>query len=101
MLKSSSLVPPTGKYVSTEMRTSIGHCWPEIFPATLDHVRRTRQRFGGALDIVGTGGVDAPDKALALLDAGATAVGYFTGFITRGPLLARRICEHLLARRGG
>ena len=74
---------------------------PEIFPATLDHVRRTRQRFGGALDIVGTGGVDAPDKALALLDAGATAVGYFTGFITRGPLLARRICEHLLARRGG
>ena len=74
---------------------------PEIFPATLDHVRRTRQRFGGALDIVGTGGVDAPDKALALLDAGATAVGYFTGFITRGPLLARRICERLLARRGG
>jgi dihydroorotate dehydrogenase subfamily 1 len=72
---------------------------PEIFPATLDHVRRTRQRFGAALDIIGTGGVDDPDKALALLDAGATAVGYFTGFITRGPLLARRICERLLAAR--
>jgi dihydroorotate dehydrogenase subfamily 1 len=74
---------------------------PEIFPATLDHVRRTRQRFGAALDIIGTGGVDAPDKALALLDAGATAVGYFTGFITQGPLLARHICERLLARRRG
>jgi dihydroorotate dehydrogenase len=40
--------------------------------------------------------VDAPDKAMALLTEGATAVGYFTGFVTRGPLLARRILERLL-----
>lgn len=72
---------------------------PEIFPATLDNVRRTRQRFGGAIDIVGTGGVDEPAKALALLDAGATAVGYFTGLITRGPYLARQILERLVERR--
>lgn len=71
---------------------------PEIFPATLEHLRATRKRFGDALDIIATGGVDAPDKALALLDEGATAVGYFTGFITRGPLLARRIVDALLAR---
>jgi dihydroorotate dehydrogenase len=71
---------------------------PDIFPATLDNVRRTRQRFGAAIDIVGTGGVDTTDKALALLDAGATAVAYFTGFITQGPLLARRILERLLER---
>jgi dihydroorotate dehydrogenase len=71
---------------------------PEIFPATLANVRRTRAKFGDRLELVATGGVDAPDKARALLDAGATAVGYFTGFITRGPLLARRILEALLAR---
>ena len=61
-------------------------------------MRRTRARFGAALEIIGTGGVDAPAKAQALLDAGANAVGYFTGFITRGPILARRILETL--RRG-
>jgi dihydroorotate dehydrogenase len=72
---------------------------PEIFPATLEHLRATRKRFGDALDIIATGGVDSPDKALALLDEGATAVGYFTGFITRGPILARRILDALLARR--
>ena len=72
---------------------------PEIFPATLDQVRRTRMRFGETLDIIGTGGVDSPEKALALLEAGATAVGYFTGFITRGPILARRTLEHLLRVR--
>jgi dihydroorotate dehydrogenase len=69
---------------------------PEIFPATLANVRRTRKRFGDALEIIATGGVDAPDKAAALLAEGARAVGYFTGFVTRGPLLARRILEHLL-----
>ena len=58
---------------------------PEIFPATLDNVRRTRKRFGDALEIIGTGGVDSPDKAVALLEAGARAVSYFTGFITQGP----------------
>jgi dihydroorotate dehydrogenase len=74
---------------------------PEIFPATLEHVRRTRARFGAALDIIGTGGVDTPQKALALLEAGATAVGYFTGFITRGPMLARRMLEAVLRERTG
>jgi dihydroorotate dehydrogenase subfamily 1 len=72
---------------------------PEIFPATLANLQRTRARFGHDVDIIAVGGVDSPDKALALLDAGATAVGYFTGFITRGPILARLILERLLARR--
>ncbi len=72
---------------------------PEIFPATLEHLKRTRERFGTALDVIATGGVDSPDKALALLRAGATAVGYFTGFITQGPLLTRRILERLRAER--
>jgi dihydroorotate dehydrogenase len=74
---------------------------PEIFPATLDNVRRTRARFGAGLDVIATGGVDAPDKALALLEAGATAVGYFTAFVTRGPALARLILESLRRRCRG
>jgi len=72
---------------------------PEIFPATLANLRRTRARFGDALEIIATGGVDAPDKAVALLREGATAIGCFTGFITRGPTLARRILDAILATR--
>jgi dihydroorotate dehydrogenase len=72
---------------------------PEIFAATLDNLRRTRKRFGDALEIIATGGVDSPDKAAALLAEGARAVGYFTGFITRGPMLARRILERLVRGR--
>ena len=73
---------------------------PALFRTTLDNVRRLRDRFGPALQIIATGGIDAPDKARAALGAGATACGYFTGFITRGPMLARLILDGLLASRG-
>lgn len=69
---------------------------PALFPATLDNVRRTRQRFGSRFGLIATGGIDAPDKARRLLDEGADALGYFTGFITRGPILARLILERVL-----
>src|SRR5215470_12143585 len=70
---------------------------PDIFPATLENVRRTRRTFGAELEIIATGGVDEPEKAWQLLQEGANAVGYFTGFITRGPILARQILERILA----
>ncbi|MFQ5897007.1 MAG: dihydroorotate dehydrogenase [Candidatus Methylomirabilia bacterium] len=69
---------------------------PELFPRTVENVRQLRARFGDQLEIIGTGGVNDPEKALALLRAGATACGYFTGFITRGPILARLILDRLL-----
>ncbi|OGL14629.1 MAG: hypothetical protein A3K12_14620 [Candidatus Rokubacteria bacterium RIFCSPLOWO2_12_FULL_71_19] len=70
---------------------------PALFPATLENVRRLRARFGAGLEIIATGGIDTPEKARLLVQAGATACAYFTGFITRGPLLARRILDGLLA----
>ena len=72
---------------------------PDLFPTTLDNIRRTRRAFGRELEIIATGGVDSPDKAWQLMHAGANAIGYFTGFITRGPILARLILERILAER--
>jgi dihydroorotate dehydrogenase len=72
---------------------------PDLFPATLENLRRTRRVFGRELEIIATGGIDTPDKAWQLLDEGANAIGYFTGFITRGPILARQILERLLTSR--
>ncbi|MBI1735821.1 MAG: hypothetical protein HYR51_11665 [Candidatus Rokubacteria bacterium] len=71
---------------------------PELFATTRANVARTRARFGREIEIIATGGVDSPEKALALLREGATAVGIFTGFITRGPILVRRILDALLER---
>ena len=68
---------------------------PALFATTLENVRRVRQRFGGRLEIIATGGIDSPESARLALAAGATACGLFTGFITRGPLLPRRILDAL------
>ena len=72
---------------------------PALFARTLENVRRLREKFGDSIEIIATGGIDAPDKAQQVLQAGATACGYFTGFITRGPLLARRILDALVKAR--
>jgi dihydroorotate dehydrogenase len=72
---------------------------PDLFPATLENLRRTRRAFGRDLEIIATGGIDTPEKAWQLVHEGANAVGYFTGFITRGPILARQILERLLVDR--
>jgi dihydroorotate dehydrogenase len=69
---------------------------PALFARTLENVRRLREKFGDGIEVIATGGIDAPEKALQALQAGATACGYFTGFITRGPLLARRILDALV-----
>jgi dihydroorotate dehydrogenase (NAD+) catalytic subunit len=72
---------------------------PALFATTLENVRRVRERFGDRLELIATGGIDSPARARQALDAGATACGIFTGFITRGPLLPRRILDALLADR--
>jgi len=72
---------------------------PAIFPAMLENVRSLRARFGQALQIIATGGIHSPETARQALAAGADACGYFTAFITEGPLLARRILESLAADR--
>jgi dihydroorotate dehydrogenase len=69
---------------------------PALFETTLDNVRRLRDRFGAGLEIIACGGIDEPRKACQALAAGANACAYFTGFITRGPILARLILDALL-----
>ena len=69
---------------------------PSLFPGVLAEIRALRRILGPRLALVATGGIDSPDRALAALEAGADAVGYFTAFITRGPTLPRRIGEAIL-----
>ena len=43
------------------------------------------------LPIIGVGGIHSPDDALRMLDAGASLVQVYTGFIYQGPALVRAI----------
>jgi len=53
------------------------------------------QHLGGALPVIGVGGVMGPKEAREKLDAGAILVQVFTGLIYAGPGLAKEILGHI------
>jgi dihydroorotate dehydrogenase len=57
----------------------------------LDVVTFVAKETGGTLPIIGVGGLHTPEDALRMLDAGASLVQLYTGFIYRGPGLVRAI----------
>ncbi len=57
----------------------------------LEVVTFVAKETNGTLPIIGVGGVHTPDDALRMLDAGASLVQLYTGFIYRGPGLVRAI----------
>lgn len=57
----------------------------------LEVIRFVAKETGGRLPIIGVGGIHSADDALRMLDAGASLVQLYTGFIYQGPGLARAI----------
>ena len=51
------------------------------------------EHLGGALPVIGVGGIMGPEDARAKLDAGATLVQVYTGMIYEGPGLVKRILK--------
>ena len=49
-----------------------------------------------AFPIIGVGGIHSPEDAVEKLDAGASLIQIYTGFIYEGPGLAKEICEKLI-----
>lgn len=52
----------------------------------------------GKLPIIGVGGIDSPEAAGEKLDAGASMVQLYTGWVYRGPFFARELAKALKAR---
>jgi dihydroorotate dehydrogenase len=72
---------------------------PVLRPRALDVVARLRGRVGPEMTLIGVGGITTPEDARQFLDAGATLLQGFTGFIYEGPFWARRIHRGLKGRK--
>jgi dihydroorotate dehydrogenase len=64
-------------------------------------IARIRELSGGALPIIGVGGILGPEDARAKLDAGATLVQIYTGLVYEGPGLVKHILEGLACAGSG
>jgi dihydroorotate dehydrogenase len=61
----------------------------------LELVKYVHTKSEGKLPIIGVGGIMSPEQAKAMLDAGASLVEIYTGFIYEGPALVKNIIKHL------
>lgn len=61
-------------------------------------LRRLRARVGDRLVLVGVGGIETADDVWERLEAGATLVQGYTGFIYAGPFWCRTLHKNLSAR---
>ncbi len=66
-----------------------------LFERSTAILRRTRELAGPEMTLIGVGGVDGPETALAKIKAGANAVQLYTALVYRGPGLIRRIRDGL------
>jgi dihydroorotate dehydrogenase len=70
---------------------------PPLRARALEVVRRVRARLGPAPVVIGVGGVEGPEDAMALVRAGANLVQMYTGFIYGGPGAPGRIVRGMAA----
>jgi dihydroorotate dehydrogenase len=70
-----------------------------ITERSLEVVKYVHIKTQGKLPIIAVGGIMGVQDALNMLDAGATLIQLYTGFIYEGPGLAKRINRELLRRR--
>jgi len=59
-------------------------------------IRYLSEKSGKAFPIIGVGGIHSPEDAKDKLEAGASLVQIYTGFIYEGPWLIRKICKALV-----
>jgi len=69
---------------------------PPLFARALTVVKRVRARLGPEPCVIGVGGIQSAEAALAMLRAGADLLQVYTGLVYRGPLLGRALARGIL-----
>ncbi len=70
-----------------------------VHKKNLELVRYIHGKTEGKLPIIGVGGIMSEEQAKAMLDAGASLVEIYSGFIYEGPALVKRIIKYLEGNR--
>lgn len=68
-----------------------------LFKKSLATVKHIHEFTSGRLPIVGVGGIMTPGQAKEMLDAGASLIEIYTGFIYEGPSIVKKINKYLEA----
>ncbi len=61
-------------------------------------IRYLSEKSGKGFDIIGVGGIHSPEDAMEKLEAGASLIQIYTGFVYEGPGLVKRILKRILRK---
>jgi dihydroorotate dehydrogenase len=81
---------------SSHIKQSGGLSGRPLTQRATEVIRYLHEHSGGAFPIIGVGGIHSAQDALDKLNAGASLVQVYTGFIYEGPGLIKRIKKALL-----
>lgn len=101
IVATNGTVRHTGLTTDAEMLKRYGSGAVSGKPLTkrsVEVVRRVYERSNGTYPIIGVGGVMTPADAKAMLEAGATLVQVYTGYVYNGPNFVGDICKELINR---
>ena len=82
---------------SRDMNENGGLSGRPLFHRATVTLARVHQLTGGRIPLIGIGGIDSGDTALAKIEAGASLLQLYTGLIYQGPGLIGDIKRHLSA----
>jgi len=66
-----------------------------LYERSLEIIKYINKKTGSQLPIIGVGGIISPCQAKEMLEAGASLVEIYTGFIYNGPGFVRKILKHI------
>lgn len=87
-----------GLSLDEETLSKIGHgglSGAPLYEKSLSMVKYVHEKTGGKLPVIGVGGIMSPEQACEMLDAGASLIEIYTGFIYEGPSFVRKILQAL------
>lgn len=66
-----------------------------LFEKSIEMVRYIYKKTNGTLPIIAVGGITTPERAKMMLDAGASLIQIYSGFIYNGPGFVKKILKYL------
>lgn len=87
------------KLKSENQKESGGLSGKPLKDRSTEVIRFLSEKSGKAFPIIGVGGIHSPEDALEKLEAGASLVQIYTGFIYEGPGLVKKINKAVLKKK--
>jgi len=98
VIATNTTIDRSGLYTPAELANETGGLSGKpLTQRSTEVIRYLSEKSGKAFPIIGVGGIHSPQDAKDKLEAGASLVQLYTGFIYEGPGIIKRICKELVS----